>query len=306
MSYHEPVMARECLDYLQIDPDGTYVDLTFGGGGHSRLILEQLGGNGRLVAFDQDADAQANLPEDERLFFAPANFRHLKRYLRLFGIRKVDGILADLGVSSHQLDVPERGFSFRFEADLDMRMNQSDCPTAAEILAHTPVDELQYVFGTFGEVRNARTLARKIAEAREQEPIEKVGDLVALAEPLSFGKPNRYLAQVFQALRIAVNDEMGALEEMLTQVGEVLKPGGRFVAMSYHSLEDRLVKNVLKSGQVSGEQIKDFYGRIYRPYRIITKKPVEASAAEVAENPRARSAKLRVGERLDSQPPAEN
>ena len=200
MSYHDPVMARECLEYLQIQPDGTYVDLTFGGGGHSRLILEQLGGNGRLVAFDQDADAQANLPEDERLLFAPANFRFLKRYLRLFGIRKVDGILADLGVSSHQLDVPERGFSFRFEADLDMRMNQQDGPTAAEILAHTPVDELQYVFGTFGEVRNARTLARRIAEVREQEPIERVGDLVSICEPLSFGKPNRYLGAGFSSL----------------------------------------------------------------------------------------------------------
>ncbi|MEM1215097.1 MAG: 16S rRNA (cytosine(1402)-N(4))-methyltransferase RsmH [Bacteroidota bacterium] len=306
MSYHEPVMASQCIEQLAIQPDGTYVDVTFGGGGHSRLILEQLGENGRLVAFDQDEDAQANLPEDERLVFAPANFRYLQRYLRLYGIKQVDGILADLGVSSHQLDVAERGFSFRFEADLDMRMNQSDGPTAAEILAHTAVDELQYVFGTFGEVRNARTLAKRIAEAREEQPIERIGELVAIAEPLAFGKPNRYLAQVFQALRIAVNDEMGALEDMLTQATEVLAPGGRFVAMSYHSLEDRMVKNVLKTGQVSGEQIKDFYGRIYRPFRILTKKPLEAEAAEVATNPRARSAKLRVGERLDSQPPAEN
>lgn len=306
MSYHLPVMARECLDHLQIDPAGTYVDVTFGGGGHSKLILEQLGPDGRLLAFDQDADAEKNLPADERLLFAAANFRHLKRYLRLYGIKQVDGILADLGVSSHQLDVPERGFSFRFTADLDMRMNQQDGPTAAEILAHTPVDELQYVFGTYGEVRNARTLAQRIGEAREQQAITTVDEFVQLIEPLARGKVNRYLAQVFQALRIAVNDEMRALEEMLEQATTVLRPGGRLVVMSYHSLEDRMVKNVLKTGQVSGEQAKDFYGHIYRPYRLLTKKPVEASAAEVAENPRARSAKLRVGERLESQPPTEN
>lgn len=306
MSYHLPVMARECLDYLQIDPAGTYVDVTFGGGGHSKLILEQLGPNGRLLAFDQDPDAEKNLPADERLLFAAANFRHLKRYLRLYGIKQVDGILADLGVSSHQLDVPERGFSFRFTADLDMRMNQQDGPTAAEILAHTPVDELQYVFGTYGEVRNARTLAQRIGEVRDQQAITTVDEFVQIVEPLARGKSNRYLAQVFQALRIAVNDEMRALEEMLEQATTVLRPGGRLVAMSYHSLEDRMVKNVLKTGQVSGEQTKDFYGHIYRPYRLLTKKPVEASAAEVAENPRARSAKLRVGERLESQPPTEN
>ena len=306
MSYHLPVMARECLDQLQIDPAGTYVDVTFGGGGHSKLILEQLGPEGRLLAFDQDADAEKNLPADERLLFAAANFRHLKRYLRLYGIKQVDGILADLGVSSHQLDVPERGFSFRFTADLDMRMNQQDGPTAADILAHTPVDELQYVFGTYGEVRNARTLAQRIGEAREQQAITTVDEFVQLIEPLARGKVNRYLAQVFQALRIAVNDEMRALEEMLEEATTVLRPGGRLVVMSYHSLEDRMVKNVLKTGQVSGEQTKDFYGHIYRPYRLLTKKPVEASAAEVAENPRARSAKLRVGERLESQPPAEN
>lgn len=299
MSYHLPVMAQQCIDQLQIKADGVYVDVTYGGGGHSKLILEQLGPQGRLLAFDQDADAKANLIADERLLFAPANFRHLKRYLRLYGISGVDGVLADLGVSSHQLDVPERGFSFRFEAELDMRMNTADGPTAADVLARTAVDELQYVFGTYGEVRNARTLAKRIAEQREQQPITKVGELVALAEPLSFGKPNRYLAQVFQALRIAVNDEMGALEEMLDQATEMLKPGGRLVAMSYHSLEDRMVKNVLKSGKVSGTVIKDFYGHITRPYRIVTKKPLEADAEELAENPRARSAKLRVGERLD-------
>lgn len=304
MSYHLPVMARECLDWLEIQPSGTYVDVTYGGGGHSRLILEQLGPEGRLVAFDQDADAQANMIDDERLLFAPANFRHLKRYLRLFGIREVDGILGDFGVSSHQLDVPERGFSFRFNAELDMRMNQQADMTAANLLAGIDASELQFVLGTYGEVRNARTLAQHIVSEREHRPLKTVGDLVALAEPLAKGKTNRYLAQVFQALRIAVNDEMTALRELLEQATEVLKPGGRLVAMSYHSLEDRMVKNVLKSGLVSGDQQKDFYGNIYRPYKILTKKPLEAQASEIAENPRARSAKLRVGERLDTQPPS--
>lgn len=304
MSYHQPVMARQCIEQLRIKPDGTYVDVTFGGGGHSRLILEQLGPQGRLVAFDQDADAKENVLEDERLLFAPANFRHLKRYLRLFGIRKIDGLLGDFGVSSHQLDVPERGFSFRFQAPLDMRMDQQAGFTAAELLAGIEVSELQYVLGMYGEVRNAKTLAQRIVEQREQQPIETVGDLVAIAEPLvRGGKTNRYLAQVFQALRIAVNDEIRALEEMLEQATEVLAPGGRLVALSYHSLEDRIVKHVLKTGDAKGQVQKDFYGNIYRPYKILTKKPLEADATEVAENPRARSAKLRVGERLDSQPP---
>lgn len=305
MSYHLPVMARQCIEQLAIQPDGVYVDVTFGGGGHSRLILEQLGSKGRLLAFDQDEDAKRNLPEDDRLLFAPANFRHLKRYLRLYGIQQVDGLLADLGVSSHQLDVPERGFSYRFDAPLDMRMNAADGFTAAEVLAQTHVDELQFVFSAYGEVRNAKSLAQRIAEVREDQPINTVGELVQIAEPMAFGKPNRYLSQVFQALRIAVNDEMGALEEMLVQTTEVLKPGGRLVAMSYHSLEDRMVKNILKTGQISGDAIKDFYGNIFKPYKILTKKPMEADAAEVAENPRARSAKLRVGVRLDSLPPAE-
>ncbi|MEZ4984792.1 MAG: 16S rRNA (cytosine(1402)-N(4))-methyltransferase RsmH [Saprospiraceae bacterium] len=306
MSYHLPVMAQQCIEQLQIKPDGIYVAVTFGGGGHSQLILEQLGPTGKLVAFDQDEDARANLPEDERLLFAPANFRHLKRYLRLYGIKQIDGLLADLGVSSHQLDVPERGFSFRFDAPLDMRMNTAEGHTAADILEHTALEELQFVFGNYGEVRNARTLAHAIVEAREKEPLQTIGELVKIAEPLAFGKLNRYLAQVFQALRIAVNDEMGALEDMLTQATEVLRPGGRLVAMSYHSLEDRMVKNVLKTGQISGEAVKDFYGHIYKPYKILTKKPLEADAAEVAENPRARSAKLRVGERLDTLPPTDH
>ncbi|MCB0637670.1 MAG: 16S rRNA (cytosine(1402)-N(4))-methyltransferase RsmH [Lewinella sp.] len=305
MSYHVPVMARESLEYLAIRPDGTYVDATFGGGGHSRLILEQLGPQGRLVAFDQDPDAQGNLPEDERLLFAPANFRHLKRYLRLFGIRQIDGLLADLGVSSHQLDIPERGFSFRYNAELDMRMDPAQEVTAAVILAQASGEELQHILGSYGEVRNARTLALQLVQTRDKAPLRTIADLIAVAEPLARGQRNRYLAQVFQALRIAVNDEMGALEEMLEQAADVLRPGGRLVAISYHSLEDRLVKNVLKTGNAAGQVNKDFYGHIYRPFSLLNKKPLEAAAAEVADNPRARSAKLRAGERLDTQPPAE-
>ncbi len=245
------------------------------------------------------------MPEDERLLFAPANFRHLKRYMRLFGIRKVDGILADLGVSSHQLDVPERGFSFRFEAALDMRMQKDGDRTAADVVNHYPASDLQEVFSRYGEVRNSRTLAQRLVAIRDQNPFETIADLIAVLEPLSIGPRNRYLAQVFQALRIEVNDEMGALEEMLEQAVPLLNVGGRFVAMSYHSLEDRMVKNVLKTGQVSGETITNFYGHIYRPFKVLTKKPLEADAAEIAENPRARSAKLRVGERLDTEPPAD-
>lgn len=305
MSYHVPVLAQVCIDYLRIDPAGTYVDVTFGGGGHSKLILEQLGPQGRLVAFDQDPDAQANVPEDERLLFAPANFRYLKRYLRLFGIKKVDGILADLGVSSHQLDVPERGFSFRFEAALDMRMQQDGDRTAADVLNHYPAADLQEVFSRYGEVRNSRTLAQRIVAVRGHTPFRTIADLVAILESLSIGSRNKYLAQVFQALRIEVNDEMGALEELLEQCVDALKPGGRLVAMSYHSLEDRMVKNVLKTGQVSGETITNFYGHIYRPFKVLTKKPLEADAEEIAANPRARSAKLRVGERLDTAPPTD-
>jgi 16S rRNA (cytosine1402-N4)-methyltransferase len=242
MSYHVPVMAQESLAQLAMQPDGIYVDATFGGGGHSRLMLEQLGPQGRLVAFDQDPDAQANLPEDDRLLFAPANFRHLKRYLRLFGIRQIDGLLADLGVSSHQLDIPERGFSFRYDADLDMRMDPAQEVSAATVVAKASADELQHILSAYGEVRNARTLAHHLVQARDKAPLRSIADLIAVVEPLARGQRNRYLAQVFQALRIAVNDEMGALEDLLTQATELLRPGGRLAAISYHSLEDRLVK----------------------------------------------------------------
>ncbi len=296
--YHVPVLADESIGLLNIRPGGSYVDVTFGGGGHSRLLLEKLGPDGRLFAFDQDEDARANLPEDPRLTFVASNFRDLRNYLRLYGVSSIDGLLADLGVSSHQFDEAERGFSYRFEAPLDMRMHQQgNAPTAADLLREITADELQYVLGEFGEVRNARTLAHALVEARANRPLHTIGDLLAVVDPLVRGQRHRYLAQLFQALRIAVNDEMGALREMLEQATELLAPGGRLVVISYHSLEDRMVKNVLRTGDPDGEVQQDFYGNIFRPYRILTKKPIVPDETEIARNSRARSARLRAGER---------
>ena len=295
MNYHRPVMANECIEALAIKKDGCYVDATFGGGGHGRLILKELGKKGKLVAFDQDDDALDNLIEDERFIFCHHNFRFLRRFLRLHGIQQVDGILADLGVSSHQLDVPERGFSFRFDADLDMRMNQQGIKTAADVLNSYSIGELQNMFGKYGEVRNARTLAQKIVEARGVKPLQTINDFLKLVEPLVRGNRNKYLAQVFQALRIEVNDEIGALKEFLLATFDALRPGGRLVVLSYHSLEDRLVKKFLKTGNIEGKVIKDFYGKIDRPFDTLYKGVKTASEQEVAENPRSRSAKLRVG-----------
>ncbi|MBR9921302.1 MAG: 16S rRNA (cytosine(1402)-N(4))-methyltransferase RsmH [Bacteroidetes bacterium] len=299
MSYHLPVLAKESIDALAIKRDGVYVDATFGGGGHSRLILEQLGPTGLLMAFDQDVDAEENVPADDRIQFHRQNFRLMQPFFRLNGIEKFDGLLADLGVSSHQFDTAERGFSFRFEAPLDMRMNQEGALTAASILRDYPAAELQQMFSRNGEVRNARTLASRIVEERNKKPLQTVGEFLELLDPLVRGNRARYLAQVFQALRIEVNDEIGALEELLTLALNMLKPGGRLVVISYHSLEDRLVKHFLKTGNVRGEVIKDDYGKIYRPFRILTKKAIIPSETEVKENPRARSAKLRVGERQE-------
>ena len=294
--YHKPVMLRECLEGLNIKPDGVYVDVTFGGGGHSKAILEELGEGGHLFGFDQDEDAQANVPDDARFTLIPHNFRHLKRFLKLHGKRKVDGILADLGVSSHQLDVPERGFSYRFPADLDMRMNQQGDRTAADILNTYSAADLQHLLSQYGEVRNARTLAQALVNARNQHPFRSTDDLIAVAENTARGNRAKYLAQVFQALRIEVNEEMDTLREMLAQTLEVLSPGGRLVVMSYHSLEDRLVKNFLRYGNFDNEPQKDFYGKIHRPFKLITKKAVSATGEEIKENNRARSAKLRIGE----------
>lgn len=295
MSYHDPVLLHESIELLAIKSDGEYVDATFGGGGHSRAILDTLGPKGRLFGFDQDDDARANAPDDPRFVFVAGNFRHLKRFLRLHGVKEVDGILADLGVSSHQFDTAERGFSYRFEAELDMRMNRSGGQTAADILNTYDPDALQRVFGEYGEVRNARTLAHKIAEVRGKKPFRRVGDLTGLAESLAKGQKMRYLSQVFQALRMEVNEEVAVLEEMLQGAMEALKPGGRLVVISYHSIEDRIVKNFLKTGNIQGEVVSDFYGHITRPFEILTKKAVVASDDEVARNPRARSAKMRAG-----------
>ncbi|MFC5411271.1 16S rRNA (cytosine(1402)-N(4))-methyltransferase RsmH [Larkinella bovis] len=304
-NYHEPVLLQACVEGLNLKPGGIYVDVTFGGGGHSREILRQLpsapGLSGQLIAFDQDPDARANADaiDDPRLTFLAANFRHLKRYLRLYKIEQVDGILADLGISSHQIDTPERGFSTRFDADLDMRMSQSGELTARKVINDYPEDQLHKILGMYGEVINARTLAGAIVSSRVNRPIETINDLKAVLQRYApRGKEHKYFAQVFQALRIEVNQELVILEEFLTQVPEVLAPGGRLVVMAYHSLEDRLVKNFIKSGNFRGDIEKDLYGNELKPLRSITRKPVEASAEEVDRNPRARSAKLRIAEKV--------
>jgi 16S rRNA (cytosine1402-N4)-methyltransferase len=296
--YHTPVMLKECLEGLNIKPDGIYVDVTFGGGGHSRAILEQLT-TGKLYAFDQDADAkaQSKLIEDKNFTFIDANFRSIKQYLRLFGVRKVDGILADLGISSHQIDTPERGFSTRFDAELDMRMNQNAAISAKNIVNEYSVDELHKILGMYGEIKNAKTSAQTIYTARLNRSIETINDLKGVLQKLApRGKENKYFAQVFQALRIVVNEEMAVLEDFLQQTPEVLAPEGRLVVMSYHSLEDRLVKNFIRSGKFGGEVEKDLFGNDIKPLESITRKAVEASPEEVERNPRARSAKLRIAE----------
>lgn len=298
-------MLTPSLDALRLRPGGVYVDATFGGGGHSAAILEKLGGKGRLFAFDQDEDAEANSKNppfagQPEFVFIRSNFRFLKRQLRVHGQRvgSINGILADLGVSSHQLDTPERGFSYRFEAGLDMRMNPADERSAADILNTYSQDELQRVFSEFGEVRNARTLAQACIRNREKGRFRTTGDLVGVCEPLSMGERWRYLSQVFQALRMEVNDEVGALGDFLRDTLEMLAPEGRLVVMSYHSIEDRLVKNFMKTGNVEGAVQQDFYGNIERPFKLITKKPVEPGPEEIRENARARSARLRIAEKL--------
>ena len=301
MRYHLPVLASESIDALAVERDGRYVDATFGGGGHSRLILERLGPGGKLYAFDQDEDALANVPADDRLVFNQHNFRYLKRFLRLHGQRSgsIDGLLADLGVSSHQFDEAERGFSFRFDAPLDMRMNQQGDTTAADLLATYSADELQRIFSRYGEVRNAKTLAHAIVDARRDGAPTTIGAFLDLLSPLIRGSRNRYLAQVFQALRMEVNEEEKVLEELLQGAWEMLRPGGRLVVLSYHSIEDRIVKNFLKTGNAAGEVERDWYGNIKRPYKLLTKKAVVPSEAEIARNPRARSAKMRVAEKIE-------
>ena len=299
-NYHEPVLLQACIDGLNLQPGGTYVDITFGGGGHSREILNQLEG-GRLFGFDQDADARANAQAiaDSRLTFVASNFRNIKRYLRLYKAEQVDGILADLGISSHQIDTPERGFSTRFDADLDMRMNQQADRTARQVVNEYSEAELHRILGMYGEITNARTAANALVSARSNRPINTVNDLkAALQRYAPRGKENKFFAQVFQALRIEVNEELQALEEFLEQVPEILKPGGRLVVMSYHSLEDRLVKNFINKGKFQGDVEKDLFGNDIKPLQSVTRKPIEASPEEIARNPRARSAKLRIAEKI--------
>jgi len=298
-NYHIPVLLKECIDGLNIKPDGVYVDVTFGGGGHSREILKHLGKNGILIAFDQDPDAQRNKIEDPRFLFVDQNFAFLKNNLRLLGYKQVDGILADLGVSSHQFNEPERGFSTRFESTLDMRMDKHGKLTAADVLNTYTEDRLHKIFGIYGEVKNAKSLARAVVTSRLGQPIVTLADFkTAVAAHIPKGKENKYMAQVFQALRIEVNAEIDVLESFLIQTAEVLNPGGRLVVMSYHSLEDRPVKNFIGKGKIRGEADKDFFGNEEKPFKAITRKAVIAEEEELERNSRSRSAKLRIGERI--------
>ena len=293
--YHQPVMLSECLDGMNIKADGIYVDVTFGGGGHSRAILAKLGPNGILIGFDQDPDALQNVIDDDRFIFIDQNFQFLKNNLRLHQIGKVDGILADLGVSSHQFDDAARGFSIRFDADLDMRMDQSRSLTAKKIIATYTEADLHKIFGMYGELHNAKTLANLIVKSRQINEINTVAQLKDIVKPIAKrGKENQYFAQVFQALRIEVNQELDVLKDFLMQTEDVLKPEGRLVVMSYHSLEDRLVKNYIQKGKFSGLLEKDLYGNTTVPFSMVSRKAIIASEAELSINNRARSAKLRI------------
>lgn len=298
-SYHVPVLLNEVLENLDIQPAGTYVDCTFGGGGHSRAILQRLNDHGRLIAFDQDEDARQNLPGDKRVLFVPNNFRYLQRFLRLNGIDKVDGILADLGVSSHQFDEAERGFSTRFDASLDMRMDQRQTKTAADILNDYSEQQLHKLFEQYGEVTNSKTLAKTIVEARRTTSITTIENLKNVLAPIVKGNPNKYFAQVFQALRIEVNDEMGALKEMLEQAPAVLNQGGRIAVITFHSIEDRIVKTFFKDNTFEAPDENPFAtterNRVLKP---VNKKPIVATNEEIKRNNRSRSAKLRVAEKI--------
>jgi 16S rRNA (cytosine1402-N4)-methyltransferase len=296
--YHIPVMLQACLDGLALKPEGTYVDVTFGGGGHSKEILKQLK-TGKLYGFDQDEDAERNIPDDPHFVFVRSNFRYLKNFLKYYEVDQVDGILADLGVSSHHFDDSERGFSFRFEeGSLDMRMNRKSGIKASDIVNTYPEDKLANVLYQYGELKNARKIASAVVKARSDGPMESVSDFLEVIKPFFFReKEKKDMARVFQALRMEVNQEMQALEEMLQQALAVLKPGGRLVVMTYHSLEDRLVKNFLKTGNFEGRRDQDFYGNFLTPFQLINNKVMVADAGEQELNPRSRSAKLRIAEK---------
>ncbi|MGZ8549072.1 MAG: 16S rRNA (cytosine(1402)-N(4))-methyltransferase RsmH [Chitinophagaceae bacterium] len=297
--YHIPVLLQETMAGLAIRPGGIYVDCTFGGGGHSKAILEKLGPKGKLFAFDQDEDARRNLPVDERLVFVPHNFRHIERFLRLHQVNAVDGVMADLGVSSHQFDEAGRGFSTRFDAKLDMRMDQRQTLTALEVVTTYSEDQLHKLFEQYGEVTNAKTLSKKIVDVRDHVSLKTIDALKNALREVVKGNPNKYFAQVFQALRIEVNDELGALKEMLQQIPKLLNPGGRVAIITFHSLEDRLVKNFFRRGSFDEPERNPFINEEeVNELKIITKKSIQPSEKEMKENPRSRSARLRVAEKI--------
>ena len=301
-SYHIPVLLKETIEALNIDSNGIYVDCTFGGGGHAKAILEKLTGNGKLVAFDQDEVAQKNIPKDPRIIFVPHNFRHLQRFLKLHNIDVVDGIVADLGVSSHQFDEAERGFSTRYDAPLDMRMDQRQSLTAVDVLTNYSEQQLHKMFEQYGEVTNAKTLAKTIVELRGTQTLKSIDAFKQALRGVVKGNPNRYFAQVFQALRIEVNDELGALKEMLQQIPPLLKPGCRAAIITFHSLEDRLVKQFFRRGTFQETEENPFImEEKIKELKVITRKPIEASEEEMKRNPRARSAKLRVAEKVSGE-----
>ncbi len=294
-------MLNECLEGLEIRPDGTYVDVTFGGGGHSRAILERLGAKGHLYSFDQAPDAEGNIREAENFTFVRSNFRYLKNWMRYYGVKQVDGLLADLGVSSHHLDDASRGFAFRLDAPLDMRMNTRAGQTAADVIANSDEETLAKIFTLYGELRQSRRMASAIVKARQQSPIATTGDLQKVLLPyIDPRAQKKELAQAFQALRIEVNHEMEALREMLLAATELIRPGGRLAVITYHSLEDRIVKNVMRTGNVEGKMRQDFFGRVQTPFELVNNKVIVPSAEEQAANPRSRSAKLRIAEKKES------
>lgn len=297
-TYHVPVLLRESVDGLNIRPEGIYVDVTFGGGGHSKEILSRLGAGGHLYSFDQDADAEKNIVADDRLTFVRSNFRYLKNWMRYYGVEKIDGLLADLGVSSHHFDEAERGFSLRFDAPLDMRMNKRATLTAADVLNNYGEGQLADVFYYYGELKAARRMASLIVKSRAEKPLLTTGDLLNVLQPLlRRDREKKEAAQAFQALRIEVNHEMDALREMLLAATELLAEGGRLSVITYHSLEDRIVKNIMKSGNAEGKVSQDFFGRAETPFRAVNSKVITPTDDELARNPRSRSAKLRIAEK---------
>jgi 16S rRNA (cytosine1402-N4)-methyltransferase len=297
-TYHIPVLLQESIEGMNLQPNGIYVDMTFGGGGHSKEILRQGDSSIRLFSFDQDADAEKNIVDDRRFTFVRSNFRYLYNFLRYHQVEQVDGILADLGVSSHHFDDSERGFSFRFDGNLDMRMNKRAGMTAADVVNTYDEERLANIFYLYGELKNSRKLASAIAKARNEKVIKTIGDFLEIVKPM-FGRERekKELAKVFQALRIEVNQEMEALKEMLYAAAEALKPGGRLVVITYHSLEDRMVKNIMKTGNIEGKAEQDFFGNVQTPFRVVNNKVIVASNEEVERNPRSRSAKLRIAEK---------